>query len=66
MEFLTSLPDKTLNGKLSLLPPNTDDGAIARTDASVSILLLRLRLDDEARVRIDALSVRRLFAVAEV
>jgi hypothetical protein len=55
---------KTLNGRLSLLPPNNDDGANARTDASVSIDL-RLRLfEEDASVRIEALSVRRLFAVA--
>lgn len=66
MLFLTSFPDSTLSGRLSRLPPKTDDGASARTEASVSILLLRLRLLDEARVRMDALSVRRLLAVAEV
>ena len=54
----------TLNGRLSRLPPKTEDGAKARTDASVSIDRLRLRLEDEAKVKIDALSVRRLFAVA--
>jgi hypothetical protein len=55
---------KTLNGRLSRLPPNNDEGANARTDASVS-MDLRLRLfEEDARVRIEALSVRRLFAVA--
>lgn len=56
---------KTLIGRLSLLPPKRDDGARARTDASVSIdLLLLLLLEEEASVNIEALSVRRLFAVA--
>lgn len=55
---------RTLSGRLSRLPPNKDEGAKARTEASVSIER-RLRLfEEEARVRIDALSVRRLFAVA--
>lgn len=56
---------RRLNGRLSRLPPQSDDGAKARTDASVSIEFLRLRLEDDARVRMDALSVRMLFAVAE-
>lgn len=60
----STLALKTLRGRLSLLPPNSDDGARARTDASVSIDLLLRLLDDDASVRIEALSVRRLFAVA--
>lgn len=56
----------TLRGRLSRLPPHSDDGARARTDASVSIERRRPRLLDEARVRMDALSVRRLLAVAVV
>ena len=56
---------KTLRGRLSRLPPQSDDGARARTDASVSIERRRPRLLDEARVRMEALSVRRLLAVAE-
>lgn len=57
---------KTLSGKLSRLPPQRDEGARARTDASVSRERLRRRLLDDAKVRIDALSVRRLLAVADV
>lgn len=59
-----ALPLSTLSGRLSRLPPNTDDGARARTDALVSNEFRRRRFDEEARVRIDALSVRILFAVA--
>ena len=55
-----------LKGRLSLLPPHTEEGAIARTEASVSIDRRRRRLLDDASVRIEALSVNRLFAVAEV
>jgi hypothetical protein len=54
----------TLRGRLSRLPPNTEDGARARTDAFVSSEFLRRRFEDEARVRMDALSVRILLAVA--
>lgn len=54
----------TLSGSDSRLPPNRDDGASARTEASVSRERRRRRLDEEARVKIEALSVRRLFAVA--
>lgn len=57
---------RTLRGRLSRLPPQRDDGARARTDASVSIDRRRPRLLDEAKVRMDALSVRRLLAVAVV
>lgn len=59
-----TLPLRTLNGRLSRLPPNTDEGASARTDAFVSRECLRRRLDEDASVRTDALSVRALFAVA--
>ena len=55
-----------LKGRLSLLPPHTEEGASARTEASVSIDRRRRRLLDDASVRIEALSVNRLFAVAEV
>ena len=55
---------RTLSGKLSRLPPHSDEGASALTEASVSKERRRRRLLEEARVRIDALSVRRLFAVA--
>jgi len=54
----------TLRGRDSRLPPKIDDGARARTEALVSKEFRRRRLDDEARVRMEALSVRRLFAVA--
>ena len=57
---------RTLRGRLSLLPPHRDDGARARTDASVSIERLRRRLLDDARVNMEALSVNILFAVAVV
>jgi hypothetical protein len=52
------------NGRLSRLPPQTDDGARARTEASVSRERRRRLLLDEARVRMDALSVRIPLAVA--
>ena len=55
---------RTLSGRLSRLPPKTDDGARARTDAFVSREFRRRRLEEEARVRIEALSVSILFAVA--
>ena len=54
----------TLRGSDSRLPPHSDDGARARTDASVSKDRRRRRLDEEASVRIEALSVNRLLAVA--
>lgn len=57
---------RTLSGRLSRLPPQSEDGASALTEASVSIDLRLRRLLDEARVRIDALSVSKLFAVAVV
>lgn len=55
---------RTLRGRLSRLPPNREEGASARTDASVSIDRLLRLLEEDARVRIEALSVRMLFAVA--
>jgi hypothetical protein len=63
-EFESIFALRTLRGRDSRLPPNNEDGARARTDASVSMDRLLRRFEDEARVRIDALSVRRLFAVA--
>lgn len=54
----------TLKGRLSRLPPHNEDGAKARTEASVSIDRLRLLLLEDASVSIDALSVSKLFAVA--
>ena len=50
------LPDKTLRGSDSRLPPHVDPGARARTDASVS-MLRRRRLEDEASVSMLASSV---------
>ena len=52
------LPLRTLSGKLSRLPPKIDEGAKARIDALVSREFLRRRFDEEARVRMEALSVR--------
>ena len=54
----------TLKGRDSRLPPKSDEGARARTEALVSRELRRRRLELEARVRMEALSVRRLLAVA--
>lgn len=56
---------RTLRGSDSRLAPKRDEGARARTDASVSRERRRRRLDEEASVRMDALSVRRLLAVAD-
>ena len=56
----------TLSGKLSRLPPQSEDGARARTEASVSKDRRRRRLLDDASVRMEALSVSKLFAVAVV
>src|SRR6266498_273749 len=55
-----------LRGRLSRLPPKIEEGASARTEAFVSSEFRRLRLDEEASVRMEALSVSRLFAVAEL
>jgi hypothetical protein len=56
---------RTLSGRDSRLPPKRDEGARARTEASVSKERRRRRLEDDASVRMEALSVRRLLAVAE-
>jgi hypothetical protein len=64
MEEESTFALKTLSGRLSRLPPNSEEGAKARTEASVSIDLLLRLLEDDASVRIEALSVRRLLAVA--
>ena len=56
--------ESTLRGSDSRLPPQRDEGAMARTEASVSKERRRRRLDEDASVRIEALSVRRLLAVA--
>lgn len=55
---------RTLSGSDSRLPPKIDDGARARTEALVSSEFRRRRFDEEARVMIEALSVRRSLAVA--
>ncbi len=60
----SALPERTLSGKDSREPPQSEEGAKARTEASVSMLRRRRRFEDEAKVRIDALSVNRLLAVA--
>lgn len=60
----STLALRTLKGKLSRLPPQSEEGARARTDASVSIDRRRRRLLEDASVRMDALSVNKLFAVA--
>lgn len=54
----------TLSGRLSRLPPQTEDGARARTEASVSIDRRRRRLLEDASVKMEALSVSSPFAVA--
>ena len=60
-------PLRTLRGRDSRLPPKMDDGARARTEAFVSRELRRRpAFEEEARVRMEALSVSRLFAVAVV
>jgi hypothetical protein len=59
-----TLPLSTLNGRLSRLPPKTLDGARARIEALVSNEFRRRLLEEEASVRIEALSVKTLFAVA--
>jgi len=56
--------ERTLSGSDSRLPPQREEGAKARTEASVSKERRRRRLEEDARVRMDALSVRRLLAVA--
>jgi len=63
---LPTLELRTLSGRDSRLPPKTDDGASARTEALVSRLFRRRRFDDDARVRMDASSDNALFAVAVV
>lgn len=57
------LPLRTESGSDSRDPPKTDDGAKARTEASVSNERLR-RLDDDASVMMEALSVQTPWAVA--
>jgi hypothetical protein len=63
--LLSTVALRTLSGRDSRLPPKMEEGARARTEASVSRERRRRRLEEEARVRMEALSVRRLLAVAE-
>ena len=60
-----TVPDRTERGNDSRLPPNIDPGARALIDALVSTELRLRRLDDDASVRIEASSVKRLSTVAE-
>ena len=57
-------PLNTLSGRLSRLPPKTEEGASPRTDALVSNELRRRRFEELARVSTEALSFKALFAVA--
>ena len=61
---MLSSEERKLRGSDSRDPPHTDAGARARIDASVSKEWRLRRLEEDARVIIDALSVRRPFAVA--
>jgi hypothetical protein len=60
-----TVPDNTDRGNDSRLPPNIDPGARALTEALVSTEFLRRRLEEEARVKIEASSVKTLLAVAD-
>lgn len=62
----STMPLSTLKGRLSRLPPNIEAGARARIEALVSAELRRRRLEDDASVRMEASSVKTLFAVADV
>lgn len=59
------VPDRTDSGRDSRLPPNIDAGASALTEALVSTELRLLRFDEEANVKIEASSVKALFAMAD-
>jgi hypothetical protein len=59
-----TVPLSTDNGRDSRLPPNIDPGGMAFIDALVSTLLRLRRFEDDASVKIEASSVRTLFAVA--
>ena len=59
------VPERTERGSDSRLPPNMEAGARAFIEALVSTELRRRRLEEDARVRIEASSVRMLLAVAE-
>ena len=62
----STMPLSTLKGRLSRLPPNIEAGARARMDALVSTEFRRRRFEDDASVRMEASSVKTLFAVADV
>ena len=64
MPAWSMLPLRTESGRDSLLSPQTLRGAMARTDASVS-MDLRRRFEELASVMIEALSVSKFPAVAE-
>ena len=59
------VPERTDNGSDSRLPPNMEAGGIAFIEAFVSTEFRRRRLEEDAKVRIEASSVRTLFAVAD-
>lgn len=61
---LSIVAESTDSGSDSREPPNREEGAKARTLASVSRERRRRRLDEDARVKIEALSVSSPFAVA--
>jgi hypothetical protein len=61
---LSMFVESTESGRDSRELPHTEDGAMARTEAFVSSEFRRRRLEEEASVRMDALSVSRLPAVA--
>ena len=56
--------ERTLKGRDSRLPPKREEGARALTEALVSSELRRRRFEEDARVRMEALSVRTLLAIA--
>lgn len=60
----SKLPESTESGSDSREPPQRDDGASARTDASVSRECRRRCFDEDASVMMDALSVSSPPAVA--
>ena len=64
LDWSVMFAERTDRGRDSREPPKREEGARARMEALVSRELRRRRLDEEARVRIEALSVRMLFAVA--
>lgn len=64
MGSLSILLDRTLKGRDSREFPQSDDGASARTEALVSSEFRRRRLEDEAKVIIEASSLSIPFAVA--